>query len=162
MQFPPVKSVLNWFLLSLTRTGFFPPNESWIIYRFSLSWNQVTNQAIAGADMGKVKEGHGMIFQMRNMENEAQTCWYSQHGHQGHLSCTHARTQERTHTHTNAHTHTHTHTHTHSRAHTHAHTQSKGQASVKCLLTSLFGEVLRLLQAMLGNTALMSVINETH
>ena len=72
----------------------------------------------------------------------------------------------RTHAHRNAHTHTHkctrTHTHTHSRAHTHAHTQSKGQASVKCLLTSLFGEVLRLLQAMLGNTALMSVINETH
>lgn len=46
----------------------FPPNESWIIYRFSLSQNQVTNQAAAGAGVGKVKEGHGMIFQHKRAD----------------------------------------------------------------------------------------------
>lgn len=46
----------------------FPPNESWIIYRFSLSRNQVTNQATAGAGVGKVKEGHGMIFQHKRAD----------------------------------------------------------------------------------------------
>ena len=43
--------------------------------------------------MGKVKEGHGMIFQMRNMENEA------------HIRADTLNTDIR-----GAHTHTHTHT----------------------------------------------------
>lgn len=46
----------------------FHPNESGIIYRFSLSRNQVTNQAAAGAGVGKVKEGHGMIFQHKRAD----------------------------------------------------------------------------------------------
>lgn len=66
MQFPPVKSVLNWFLLSLTWTGFFPTNENWIIYRFPFPEIKL-----------QIKQEQGQIGERWRKDGGRFSCWGS-------------------------------------------------------------------------------------